>query len=112
METHITADIIYNLIAKLKSDGLNDAEIKKVFANSVWGDSNIIKSFQKETVFAAKKSRIGIRKRSIIYSLFGSVAIYLVLLPFLNESAANITCLIVALGLSVLLIIKLRLLFR
>lgn len=112
METHITADIIYNLIEKLKSDGLNDAEIKKVFANSVWGDSNFIKSFQKDAVFAAKKNKIGIRKRSILYSLFSALGIYLVLFPFLSGSAANITFLVVALGLSILLIIKLRALFR
>jgi len=111
MESPITADIIYSLVLKLKDQGLNDAEIKKALVNNVLDEQNLIQSVQKEMLFVQKKHRIRLKRKSIIYSLFGFTAIFLVLLPFLNEKAANITFLVMALALSTFLVMKLKSLY-
>jgi hypothetical protein len=111
MEPHITADIIYSLVLKLKGEGLSDAEIKKALVNSVLGEHNLTQTLQKEAIFIQKRHKTRFKKRSIIYSVFGSTAIYLVLQPFLSTQAANIAFLGIALGLSTILVIKLHSLY-
>jgi hypothetical protein len=110
MESSITADVIYSLVLKLKEQGLDDAEIKKAFVTNVQ-EQNLIQSVQKEMLFVQKRHKIRLKKKSIIYSVLGSVAVFLVLLPFLTEKAAHITFLIMALGLSTILIIKIKSLY-
>ena len=111
MEPTITADIIYSLFLKLKGDGLNDAEIKKALVDGVMGKHDLIQSLNKDAVFLNKKQKSHFTKRSIAYSVLGSVAIYFVLLPFLSEKAAHFTFLILTLCVSAFLAIKLRRLF-
>jgi len=111
MESPITADIIYSLVLKLKEQGLGEAEIKKALVRNVLEEQNLLQSLQKELLFVQKKHKIRLKKRSILYSVFGFFAIFLVLMPFLSEKAANITFLCMALGLSTLLIIKLKSLY-
>jgi len=111
MESPITADIIYSLVLKLKDQGLNDAEIKKALVNNVLDEQNLIQSVQKEMLFVQKKHKIRLKRKSIVYSLFGFAAIFLVLLPFLNEKAANIAFLVMALAISTFLVIKLKSLY-
>jgi hypothetical protein len=111
MEPNITADIIYSLFLKLKGDGLNDAEIKKALVNGVMGEYDLLQSLNKEAIFLNKKHKSRFKKRSIAYSVLGASSIYLVLIPFLSEKAANFTFLILALCVSTFLVVKLRRLF-
>ncbi|ABG60826.1 hypothetical protein [Cytophaga hutchinsonii] len=111
MEPTITADVIYTLVLKLKGDGLNEAEIKKALVNSVMGEQQLLQTLNKEAIFLHKKEKSKFQKRSVLYSVFGSVAIYFILSPFLSEKAANFICLTLALGVSTFLVIKLRTLF-
>lgn len=107
----ITADIIYSLVLKLKDQGLNHAEIKKALVDNVLQEQNLIQSLQKEILLVQKNHRIRLKKKSIFYSVFGFMAVFLVALPFLDEKSAQIAFLIMAFGLSVLLIIKLKSLY-
>ena len=111
MEPNITADVIYSLFLKLKGDGLSDAEIKKALVNGVMGEHNLLESLNKEAIFLTRKHQSRFKKRSIAYSVLGIASVYLVLLPFLSEKAANFTFLILALCASTFLIVKLRRLF-
>ncbi len=111
MEPTITADVIYSLVLKLKGDGLTDAEIKKALINSVMGEQQLLQTLNKEAIFLNKKWKSRFKRKSVFYSVFGSAAIYFMLLPFLSEKAANFIFLTWALVLSTFLVIKLRTLF-
>lgn len=111
MEPNITADIIYSLFLKLKGDGLSDAEIKKALVHGVMGEHNLLQSLNKEAIFQSKKDKTRFKKRSVVYSLLGVTAVYLVLFPFLSEKEARFTFLILAFCVSVFLVLKLRRLF-
>jgi len=108
MESHITADVIYSLVLKLKDQGLNDAEVKKELVSNVLQEQNLIQSLQKEILFVQKKHKIRLKKKSIVYSIFGSVGVFLVFLPFLSERTASIAFLVLALALSTVLAVKLK----
>jgi len=111
MEPNITADVIYSLFLKLKGDGLNDAEIKKALVDGVMGEHDLLQSLNTEAIFLNKKHKTRFKKRSIAYSVLGAASVYIVLLPFLSEKAAQFTFLMLSLCVSTFLIIKLRGLF-
>ena len=108
MEPTITADVIYNLVVKLKGDGLNDAEIKKALVNSVMTEQQVLQTLNKEAIFLHKKGKSRFRRRSVLYTVFAAGLIYFMLYPFLSEKAAGFVFLTLALGISTFLVIKIR----
>ena len=111
MEPNITADIIYSLFLKLKEEGLNDAEIKKALVDGVMGEHDLLQSLNAEAIFLNKKHKTRFKKRSTAYSVLGAASIYIVLLPFLSDKAAQFTFLMFSLCVSTFLVVKLRKLF-
>ena len=77
------------------------------------GEHDLLQTLNKnkEVIFLNKKQKSRFKKRSVAYSVLGSTAMYVVLLPFLSEKAANFTFLILALCVSIFLVFKLRRLF-
>ncbi len=106
----ITADVIYHYVAKLQREGLSDEQIKKTLSSGVLEEENMLQLLQNESLFIQKTHK-AFKKRNFIFSAFGFVAVYLILNPFLSEKAAQLVFLMLALGLSALIAIKLRSLY-
>jgi hypothetical protein len=111
MESTISADVIYHYVAKLQREGQSDEQIKKTLSSGVLEEENMLQLLQNEALFIQKAHRRAFKKRNFIFSAFGFVAVYLILNPFLGEKASQLVFLVLALGLSALIAIRLRSLY-